>query len=85
MSIKTTSYRTVAVMSWVMVCKKCTDTCSNTLPQHLTRSIDSSRCVACDNRFTGICPRCKTAVYCGPTCQRRHWPEHKKMCVKTVL
>lgn len=28
------------------------------------------------------CSRCKIAKYCGETCQRAHWKEHKKMCIE---
>lgn len=27
------------------------------------------------------CTRCKTIGYCSPTCQKDHWPMHKKACV----
>ena len=27
-----------------------------------------------------MCARCGKAAYCGPLCQRRHWPEHKREC-----
>ena len=27
-----------------------------------------------------MCARCGKASYCGPLCQRRHWPEHKREC-----
>lgn len=26
------------------------------------------------------CSRCKIAYYCDPSCQKTHWPQHKKMC-----
>ncbi|KAI9005665.1 hypothetical protein DFJ74DRAFT_397049 [Hyaloraphidium curvatum] len=28
------------------------------------------------------CSRCKGAWYCGPACQKAHWPEHKQDCSK---
>jgi hypothetical protein len=28
------------------------------------------------------CSRCKVTKYCSADCQRTHWPEHKKSCVK---
>eukprot|EP01094_Clydonella_sp_ATCC50884_P011220 TRINITY_DN21015_c0_g1_i1.p1 TRINITY_DN21015_c0_g1~~TRINITY_DN21015_c0_g1_i1.p1 ORF type:complete len:416 (+),score=97.65 TRINITY_DN21015_c0_g1_i1:52-1248(+) len=26
------------------------------------------------------CSRCKSVRYCSAACQRKHWPEHKKLC-----
>merc|ERR1712034_89623 len=27
-----------------------------------------------------ICLGCNSAYYCGKTCQKAHWPEHKAFC-----
>ncbi len=27
-----------------------------------------------------LCGRCKMVAYCGPHCQKLHWPLHKKPC-----
>jgi hypothetical protein len=27
-----------------------------------------------------MCKSCMTVRYCGATCQRNHWPKHKKVC-----
>uniref|UniRef100_A0A6T1N434 MYND-type domain-containing protein n=1 Tax=Alexandrium monilatum TaxID=311494 RepID=A0A6T1N434_9DINO len=27
-----------------------------------------------------LCSRCRGVAYCGPDCQRRHWPVHKSAC-----
>lgn len=27
-----------------------------------------------------FCPLCRLAHYCGPGCQKRHWPQHKVAC-----
>ena len=27
------------------------------------------------------CSRCKNIRYCSKTCQKKHWPEHKVICV----
>jgi len=31
-------------------------------------------------REFSICGRCQEARYCGPSCQQRDWPVHKKFC-----
>ncbi|XP_013778177.1 zinc finger MYND domain-containing protein 19-like isoform X1 [Limulus polyphemus] len=33
-------------------------------------------------REFSICGRCQEARYCGPSCQQRDWPIHKKFCRK---
>ena len=32
-----------------------------------------------------VCKACMLARYCSPTCQRNHWPKHKKECKQYVL
>ena len=27
-----------------------------------------------------LCSICQSQAYCGDECQRRHWPQHKKVC-----
>ena len=34
----------------------------------------------CDQAGTNKCSGCKTTPYCGPICQKAHWPEHKESC-----
>ncbi|PFH56608.1 hypothetical protein XA68_16257 [Ophiocordyceps unilateralis] len=34
----------------------------------------------CKNPGTKTCSNCKLVVYCGVSCQRAHWPEHRKQC-----
>ena len=34
----------------------------------------------CDQPGTNKCSGCKTTPYCGPTCQKKHWPVHKESC-----
>lgn len=44
------------------------------------------QCDACqttDEKVKDRCSRCKDAWYCNATCQKAHWPEHKKVCVAT--
>ena len=31
------------------------------------------------------CGRCKAVVYCGPECQRKHWPTHKLTCASQLV
>ena len=41
-------------------------------------------CVNCKKRETlekfKVCSLCKMAHYCGPECQQKDWPQHKKIC-----
>ncbi len=37
-------------------------------------------CAHCKKPCTRRCFHCKTVVYCDPTCQRQHWPQHKVAC-----
>ena len=41
-------------------------------------------CTECGKEEVGInlkaCGACKLVKYCGPTCQRNHWPTHKTAC-----
>ena len=30
------------------------------------------------------CSQCDSAWYCGKSCQKQHWKQHKKACVKAV-
>jgi tetratricopeptide (TPR) repeat protein len=41
-------------------------------------------CVNCSKELTKIyrCSRCDIATYCGSTCQKEAWTEHKKICKK---
>ena len=34
----------------------------------------------CSEPGTNKCSGCKTASYCGPICQKNHWPVHKESC-----
>ena len=40
------------------------------------------RCSYCDTRSDALkkCSRCGESQYCGRTCQRKHWKEHKSIC-----
>ena len=41
-------------------------------------------CLYCQNSDPDVkklqCGRCRMAMYCSSTCQKRHWKEHKKAC-----
>jgi tetratricopeptide (TPR) repeat protein len=41
-------------------------------------------CVNCNKELTKIyrCSRCDMATYCGSTCQKEAWKEHKNICKK---
>ena len=45
-------------------------------------------CKGCYERFDRnqlfVCSRCKTKQYCSNSCQKKHWPEHKKECKKVT-
>ncbi|KAF2714991.1 hypothetical protein K504DRAFT_395900 [Pleomassaria siparia CBS 279.74] len=34
----------------------------------------------CTSKGSAQCAGCKLVLYCGPKCQKSHWPEHKKDC-----
>ena len=42
------------------------------------------RCSAegCDNVGLKRCSACGRVQYCGTACQRRHWPQHKPLCLR---
>ena len=51
-------------------------------------SAEEAICDACGGLGAFLrCGRCKSARYCTPYCQKRHWPRHKGVCRKggTVL
>ena len=43
-----------------------------------------TECLYCANSDPDIkklqCSRCRMAMYCSATCQKKHWKEHKKVC-----
>eukprot|EP00662_Eupelagonemidae_sp_cell21_P017032 gene17032-biopygen73074 len=43
---------------------------------------DGRQCAGCgrmDEKLTR-CARCKKSWYCGPACQKQHWPLHRRVC-----
>ena len=52
-------------------------------PARLTMSMTTSCCAECGEEggvSLKTCKECMTIKYCGATCQRKHWPKHKKDC-----
>jgi hypothetical protein len=41
-------------------------------------------CAVCGNAGTQKCGKCKNIRYCGPDCQKRHWPRHRSECGRGV-
>jgi hypothetical protein len=41
----------------------------------------SNQCGNCGKIASKKCSRCKTSVYCGMECIRKHWPIHKLKCM----
>ena len=39
-------------------------------------------CGMCATPASLICARCHGVVYCTVSCQRKHWPEHKRSCIE---
>ncbi len=39
-------------------------------------------CAICSKESTKYCSTCKKIYYCSAECQKKHWPEHKKVCKK---
>ena len=44
--------------------------------------LNTARCAKCGEGGAGLkmCKSCKYVKYCSVTCQRLHWPSHKKEC-----
>ena len=43
-------------------------------------STTSKLCAVCGKPGVSSCSACRREFYCGPTCQRSHWSEHKREC-----
>jgi hypothetical protein len=44
-------------------------------------------CDQCKTQSASLkrCSRCQTSYYCNVTCQRQHYPTHKKVCIPTWM
>ncbi|GAA5874443.1 hypothetical protein JCM16303_005856 [Sporobolomyces ruberrimus] len=53
------------------------------LPVQHTKEMERE-CGGCHKTFLpsklSRCSACKVVMYCGPECQRAHWPQHKSIC-----
>jgi len=54
---------------------------SSDLEAH-THEYETARCSFCSKHAQQMCGRCGNTRYCSQDCQKQHWPEHKKGCVK---
>jgi len=54
------------------------------IPDAATLLAKEMLCETCGKPSTHSCARCLDALYCSADCQRDHWQEHKKTCVKIV-
>ena len=51
--------------------------------QTLTDYVASKRCSVCNELCKPkLCKGCMKVGYCSSACQKRDWPEHKKVCKK---
>ncbi|KAJ7816112.1 hypothetical protein B0H13DRAFT_2137155 [Mycena leptocephala] len=49
----------------------------------MCRVCEADSCTKMEGREiqkVSTCSRCQMVFYCGTTCQKRHWPTHKKVC-----
>ncbi|KAK8740103.1 hypothetical protein OTU49_003034 [Cherax quadricarinatus] len=46
------------------------------------RAFDDNSCSTCGQELESLkrCSKCKSAQYCSRSCQKLHWPIHKKFC-----
>jgi len=74
---------TDAVKSLLEVAAEATQTNPNIASVDTSSSLNDVKvCNVCKS-VEGLkkCGRCKAVSYCGPTCQKKDWPEHKKKCI----
>ena len=48
----------------------------------MSTAINMPKCASCGKGGEDLkqCTACKVAKYCNATCQKAHWPQHKKEC-----
>ncbi len=59
----------------------------DTVTPRFIRSLDKTLfvlCKSCHTRMDKIlrCSQCKKVYYCNIECQKKHWKQHKKKCLK---
>jgi hypothetical protein len=59
---------------------------SSSSSSQVSSVIKTSACLTCatcgaKNRSCMKCSRCKLVYYCDANCQRKHWNQHKRLCV----
>lgn len=47
--------------------------------------VNMAQCAECHHKgqlgAMKLCGRCRRSAYCGVSCQRAHWPEHREQCI----
>lgn len=53
---------------------------------HKVERAGGRACASCTRALpvtADVCSSCREAFYCGPACQKAHWPQHKAACKQT--
>ena len=69
---------------WTSIRSCCSEKCQNNIIKNETTDIEFCyTCWSCrkpSEKKLKKCGKCHLAYYCDDTCQKKHWPEHKKTC-----